>query len=84
MPIMSAISALWGIKSMSDNLQRPNPTEAGSSGMLGAQGARLAMDMAWNMLVGVRQLGRNDLFCKMQYQQDIATVTAIGMLFIFE
>ena len=64
MPIMSAISALWGIKSMSDNLQRPNPTEAGSSGMLGAQGARLAMDMAWNMLVGVRQLGRNDLFCK--------------------
>jgi hypothetical protein len=32
--------------------------------MLGAQGARLGMDMAWDMLVGVRQLGRNDIFCK--------------------
>jgi hypothetical protein len=32
--------------------------------MHGAQGARLGMDMAWEMLIGVRQLGRNDIFCK--------------------
>ena len=68
MPIMSAISALWGVRHPSvetATLTRvANPADAGSSGMLGVQGARLGMDMAWNMLVGVRQLGRNDIFRK--------------------
>ncbi len=54
MPIMSSISALWGIKDTVSNVP---------SGMHGAQGARLGMDIAWEMLVGVRQLGRNDVFC---------------------
>jgi hypothetical protein len=61
MPIMSAISALWGVK---DPTARAVPAGIGSSGMHGAQGARLGMDMAFDMLVGVRQLGRKDIFCK--------------------
>lgn len=61
MPIMSSISALWGTsKKPSEN----STGESGTTGMFGAQGARLGMDMAWDMLVGVRQLGRNDIFCK--------------------
>ncbi len=54
LPIMSSISALWGIK---------DTASTAPSGMHGAQGARLGMDIAWEMLVGVRQLGRNDIFC---------------------
>ena len=53
LPIMSSISALWGIKDTVSNVP---------SGMHGAQGARLGMDIACEMLVGVRQLGRNDIF----------------------
>eukprot|EP00339_Tiarina_fusa_P025497 CAMPEP_0117064884 /NCGR_PEP_ID=MMETSP0472-20121206/45332_1 /TAXON_ID=693140 ORGANISM="Tiarina fusus, Strain LIS" /NCGR_SAMPLE_ID=MMETSP0472 /ASSEMBLY_ACC=CAM_ASM_000603 /LENGTH=1197 /DNA_ID=CAMNT_0004785235 /DNA_START=66 /DNA_END=3658 /DNA_ORIENTATION=+ len=65
MPIMSAIGALWGSNSSTENFAiSMTPSEAGFGGMLGAQSARLGMDMAWDMLVGVRQLGRNDLFCK--------------------
>jgi len=54
MPIMSSISALWGIN---------DTVSSQPSGMHGAQGARLGMDIAWEMLVGVRQLARNDIFC---------------------
>ena len=54
LPIMSSISALWGIPESASNVP---------SGMHGAQGARLGMDIAWEMLVGVRQIGRNDIFC---------------------
>jgi hypothetical protein len=54
MPIVSSISALWGIN---------DTITSAPSGMHGAQGARLGMDIAWEMLVGVRQLGRNDIFC---------------------
>mmetsp|Transcript_26583 Transcript_26583/g.64813 ORF Transcript_26583/g.64813 Transcript_26583/m.64813 type:complete len:1679 (-) Transcript_26583:89-5125(-) len=63
MPIMSAISALWGVKQI---VVDPNaiPTESGPSGMLAAQGARLGMDMAYDMMVGVRNLGRTDIFLK--------------------
>lgn len=61
MPIMSSISALWGVKDLSGRLTGQN---SGSSGMHGAQGARLGMDMAYTMLVGVRQLGRMDIFAK--------------------
>eukprot|EP00536_Pseudo-nitzschia_multiseries_P009846 jgi/Psemu1/258490/estExt_Genewise1Plus.C_2860061 len=55
MPIMSSISALWGVQ---------DTVSGAPSGMHGAQGARLGMDIAWEMLMGVRQLGRNDIFCK--------------------
>eukprot|EP00934_Nitzschia_sp_Nitz4_P000778 Nitzschia sp. Nitz4//scaffold170_size48074//15496//20557//NITZ4_007104-RA/size48074-snap-gene-0.36-mRNA-1//1//CDS//3329538637//778//frame0 len=56
MPIMSSVSALWGV----DTPESPFIP----NGSLGPQGARLGMDMAWDMLVGVRQLGRNDIFRK--------------------
>ena len=55
MPIMSSVSALWGVR---------DTVSGAPSGMHGAQGARLGMDIAWEMLMGVRQLGRNDIFCK--------------------
>ncbi|KAL3945256.1 MAG: hypothetical protein SGBAC_000667 [Bacillariaceae sp.] len=63
MPIMSAIMALWGVK---HNVMDPNAiiSESGPSGMLSAQGARLGMDMAYDMMVGVRTLGRTDVFLK--------------------
>ncbi|KAL3923282.1 MAG: hypothetical protein SGILL_001741 [Bacillariaceae sp.] len=66
LPIMSSISSLWGVKKQERKLGEHlgSPPEAGSGGMLGAQGARLGMDMAWEMLVGVRHLGRKDIFCK--------------------
>jgi hypothetical protein len=66
LPIMSSIRSLWGVKNVSiDQGELIGPkVYAGSSGMHGVQGARLGMDMAWEMLVGVRHLGRNDIFCK--------------------
>lgn len=81
MPIMSAIGALWGIKTLcsdeittsttnsalNNNMAIPSGStiERSQVGMLGAQGARLGMDMATEMLHGVRQLGRVDIFRKM-------------------
>jgi len=61
MPIMSAISALWGIKQTDPSV---STMENGPSGMLATQGARLGMDMAYDMMVGVRNLGRTDVFLK--------------------
>ncbi|CAJ1960993.1 unnamed protein product [Cylindrotheca closterium] len=63
MPIMSAISALWGVKQIVVD-SNGMPTESGPNGMLAAQGARLGMDMAYDMMVGVRNLGRTDVFLK--------------------
>ena len=64
MPIMSSISALWGVKDIiADNTASIKDASVSSTGMHGAQGARLGMDIAWEMLTGVRQLGRNDIFC---------------------
>jgi Sec7 domain len=61
MPIMSSISSLWGVLDLRGKFKGQ---PAGSSGMHGAQGARLGMDMAYTMLSGVRQLGRMDIFNK--------------------
>lgn len=85
-PIMSSISALWRVNS-SSNRDDTKKVPGGPIGVLGAQGARLGMDMAWDMLVGVRQLGRTDIFCKifncvckytglLDYTTDAATRTA--------
>ena len=65
MPIMSSISALWGVgaKSASKDSTK-KAVDTGPTGMLGAQGARLGMDIAWDMMVGVRQLGRDDILRK--------------------
>ncbi|GKY94629.1 hypothetical protein MPSEU_000428400 [Mayamaea pseudoterrestris] len=62
-PIVSAIGSLWGVSVDDDDdmvLQHPN--EPGHGGMLGVQGARLGMDLAIEMLQGVRKLGRFDVF----------------------
>jgi len=65
MPIMSSISALWGVKDPVGKHRNLSvvSSDLGSTGMHGAQGARLGMDIAWEMLIGVRQLGRKDIFC---------------------
>mmetsp|Transcript_15238 Transcript_15238/g.37592 ORF Transcript_15238/g.37592 Transcript_15238/m.37592 type:complete len:1844 (-) Transcript_15238:106-5637(-) len=61
MPIMSSISALWGVGDMHRG------QSAGPGGMHGAQGSRLGMDMSYTMLSGVSQLGRMDIFDKILY-----------------
>jgi hypothetical protein len=70
MPIMSATAAFWGISKSSnealiESSMQHHMTMESRSGMLAAQGARLGMDMALEMLNGVRALGRIDLFRKM-------------------
>lgn len=63
-PIVSAIGALWGAQSSRYHHVEPksNPSEIAQGNMLGVQGARLGMDMSMEMLRGVRQLGRIDIF----------------------
>jgi len=67
MPILSAIGGLWGAPPIGlegeGGIQPPgsNPRR-NQGGMLGAQGARLGMDMSMAMLDGVRNLGRLDIF----------------------
>ena len=60
-PIMSAIGAFWGVSRETKNIEHHAPE---NSGMLGVQGARLGMDMAFDMMDGVRRLGRLDIFRK--------------------
>jgi hypothetical protein len=64
MPIISAIGALWGVSRFNEESPANAAADLVPSGMLGAQGARLGMDMALGMLDGVRKLGRNDIFRK--------------------
>jgi len=61
MPIASTVGALWGVIHPH---QRAiiGSTDANQSGMLGAQGARLGMDLALELMTGVRNIGRNDIF----------------------
>ena len=60
-PIISAIGALWNVNaSRSKYLESPSKPAEGN--LLGVQGARLGMDMATEMLNGVCQLGRVDIF----------------------
>lgn len=67
-PIVSALGALWGALLNDDGPLQPYNTAKDHgqqySGMLGAQGARLGMDLAVEMLRGVRKLGRVDIFRK--------------------
>jgi hypothetical protein len=62
-PIMSSIGAFWGMPRVADD-EPLSPSDPGQNGMLGVQGARLGMDMALEMLHGVRKLGRIDIFRK--------------------
>lgn len=65
-PIVSAIGALWDVTiSRSQFLETvSHPAETAHGNLLGVQGARLGMDMALEMLNGVCQLGRIDIFRK--------------------
>jgi hypothetical protein len=66
-PIVSAIGALWGSSSSpyTDKTRTAkNPSQIAHSGMLGVQGARLGMDMSLDLMGGVRQLGRLDIYHK--------------------
>jgi len=67
-PIASAIAGLWGLSSQSvfSKGRHGNSTrDVAHTGMLGIQGARLGMDLAIEMMTGVRKVGRLDVFCKM-------------------
>mmetsp|Transcript_38390 Transcript_38390/g.42460 ORF Transcript_38390/g.42460 Transcript_38390/m.42460 type:complete len:1562 (+) Transcript_38390:322-5007(+) len=61
MPVASTVGAFWGVI-------RPHQraiigtTDKNQSGMLGAQGARLGIDIALELMTGVRNIGRNDIF----------------------
>lgn len=67
-PIISAIGGLWGantIRPMDQSMDtRRKKDDVSRNGMLGVQGARLGMDMAYEMLRGIRRLGRVDIFCR--------------------
>ena len=63
-PIISAIGAFWGVVRAGD-IYFPGTlqgTENFPNGMLGAQGARLGMDLALELIAGIRSLGRIDIF----------------------
>lgn len=64
-PMMSAIAAFWGVThSQEGGYEVRASMMPGEGSMLGVQGARLGMDMALEMLAGVRKLGRIDIFRK--------------------
>ncbi|GAX15268.1 hypothetical protein FisN_1Hh705 [Fistulifera solaris] len=79
-PILSAIGGLWsagaspygdGSTAITQNRRssggsngRSFPQNAAHGAMMGIQGARLAMDMSVEMLNGIRQIGRLDIFRK--------------------
>lgn len=63
-PIMSSVGAFWGV-TRSDDITfavGSHGSENIPNGMLGAQGARIGMDLALELLAGVRSLGRVDIF----------------------
>jgi len=69
-PIVSAIAALWGVSASSRapyvetivGNKHSSAEVVAQGNMLGVQGARLGMDMSLEMLHGVCQLGRVDIF----------------------
>lgn len=63
MPVLSAVGGFWsaGIHPLPAAYAAATESQR-SSGMHGAQGARLGMDLAVEMLAGVRNLGRTDVF----------------------
>jgi hypothetical protein len=61
MPIVSAVGAFWAVIRPKRHLGL-STADPNQSGMLGAQGARLGMDIALEILTGVRKSGRTDIF----------------------
>jgi Sec7 domain len=60
MPVVSAIGAFWAVIRPHQHFLETH--ELIHSGMLSAQGARLGMDIALELLAGVRNVGRIDIF----------------------
>lgn len=64
-PVLSANGVLWGVfqrRDASFDDAKLSGMDLSQSGMLSAQGARLGMDLALEMLSGVCNLGRIDVF----------------------
>lgn len=63
MPVASTIGAFWGIIRPNQQIimEAPNVNQ---SGVLCAQGARLGIDLALELMAGVRTLGRIDIFSR--------------------
>jgi len=67
MPILSAIGGFWGVTQFGEpsdfyHLRNSSGIPKNRSGMLGAQGARLGMDLSVAMLTGLRNLSCRDIF----------------------
>ena len=64
-PLVSANGMLWGVFHRKDrhfDIASHSGVDRSQTGMLSAQGARLGMDLALELLAGVRNLGRIDVF----------------------
>ena len=61
MSIISVIGSFWGVVGVNEAAVE-STVPPGQNSMLGAQGARLGMDMALDMLNGVLNMGRLDIF----------------------
>merc|ERR1719491_1563860 len=67
MPVLSAVGGFWGVTKVGEPSEFYHLKSAGGvpnnrSGMLGAQGARLGMDLSVAMLTGLRNLSCADTF----------------------
>ena len=63
LPILSTVGGFWGVSKLQHASNDPDLSTGGmESGMHGAQGARLGMDLAITFLDGVRSHGRKDIF----------------------
>ena len=66
MPVVSVIGAFWGVvgtdEAALESLAPPKIADGNPNAMLSAQGARLGLDMALDMLNGVLNMGRVDVF----------------------
>ena len=57
-PIFTAVCGFWAVSTSGDSLS----TNRSQSGMLGVQGARVGMDLAFEMIQGLKNLGQSALF----------------------
>ena len=66
MPIVSVIGSFWGVVGIDEDALEATASskvgEGNPNAMLGVQGARLGMDMAIDLLLGVLNMGRLDIF----------------------
>lgn len=61
MPVASTVGAFWGVIRPNQQMMLDAPN-TNQSGVLCAQGSRLGMDLALELMAGVRTIGRIDIF----------------------